>query len=315
LYNIAQPWCSNWGASEGTAMQTQNSTLPLPQCDSLLRLRRQVDERLAMRLPRPESELDKVTLALREGTLAPGKRIRPLLLLLALGDLGVDPDIGLDPACALEMIHAASLFLDDMPCMDNASLRRGQPTIHLRFGEDVAVLASVALLSHAYGITATAPRLTPRQRNDAVATLARAVGAQGLVRGQFRDLHGAQEARQLDAVIATNQLKTGSLFTAALEVAALLAGAERTRTRHMQGFANELGLAFQLLDDIADGLTPEQTGKDCQQDRAKATVVSLLGQQAAEQQLATHREAALSHLDAAGLGDGELAALMRQLFV
>lgn len=295
-------------------MQTQNSPVPLPQCDSLLRLRRQVDERLSMRLPYPESELDKVTLALREGTLAPGKRLRPLLLLLALGDLGVDPDVGLDPACALEMIHAASLFLDDMPCMDNASLRRGQPTIHLRFGEDVAVLASVALLSHAYGITATAPRLTPRQRNDAVATMARAVGAQGLVRGQFRDLHGAQEAQQLDAVIATNQLKTGSLFTAALEVAALLAGVERTRTRHLQGFANELGLAFQLLDDIADGLTPEQTGKDCQQDRAKATVVSLLGQQAAEQQLAMHRAAALSHLDGAGLGGGELAALMRQLF-
>lgn len=295
-------------------MQTQNSTLPLPQCDSLLHLRRQVDERLAIRLPHPESELDKVTLALREGTLAPGKRLRPLLLLLALSDLDVDPDIGLDPACALEMIHAASLFLDDMPCMDNASLRRGQPTIHLRFGEDVAVLASVALLSHAYGITATAPRLTPAQRNDAVATLARAVGAQGLVHGQFRDLHGAQEAQQLDAVIATNQLKTGSLFTAALEVAALLAGAERTRTQHLQGFANELGLAFQLLDDIADGLTPEQTGKDCQQDRAKATVVSLLGQQAAEQQLAMHRKAALSHLDAAGLGEGELAALMRQLF-
>ncbi len=295
-------------------MQMQNSTLPLPQCDSLLHLRRQVDERLAIRLPYPESELDKVTLALREGTLAPGKRLRPLLLLLALSDLDVDPDIGLDPACALEMIHAASLFLDDMPCMDNASLRRGQPTIHLRFGEDVAVLASVALLSHAYGITATAPRLTPAQRNDAVATLARAVGAQGLVHGQFRDLHGAQEAQQLDAVIATNQLKTGSLFTAALEVAALLAGAERTRTQHLQGFANELGLAFQLLDDIADGLTPEQTGKDCQQDRAKATVVSLLGQQAAEQQLAMHRKAALSHLDAAGLGEGELAALMRQLF-
>ena len=295
-------------------MQTQNSTLPLPQCDSLLHLRRQVDERLAIRLPHPESELDKVTLALREGTLAPGKRLRPLLLLLALSDLDVDPDIGLDPACALEMIHAASLFLDDMPCMDNASLRRGQPTIHLRFGEDVAVLASVALLSHAYGITATAPRLTPAQRNDAVATLARAVGAQGLVHGQFRDLHGAQEAQQLDAVIATNQLKTGSLFTAALEVAAPLAGAERTRTQHLQGFANELGLAFQLLDDIADGLTPEQTGKDCQQDRAKATVVSLLGQQAAEQQLAMHRKAALSHLDAAGLGEGELAALMRQLF-
>ena len=126
-----------------------------------------------------ESELDTVTQAPREGTLAPGKRLRPLLLLLALGDLDADPAIGLDPACALEMIHAASLFLDDMPCMDNASLRRGQPTIHLRFGEDVAVLASVALLSHAYGITAMAPSLSPRQRNDAVALLAGAVARRG----------------------------------------------------------------------------------------------------------------------------------------
>jgi len=301
------------GRSEGNAMQTQNSSLPLPQCDNLLRLRRQVDERLALRLPFPESELDTVTQALREGTLAPGKRLRPLLLLLALGDLDADPAIGLDPACALEMIHAASLFLDDMPCMDNASLRRGQPTIHLRFGEDVAVLASVALLSHAYGITAMAPSLSPRQRNDAVALLARAVGAQGLVRGQFRDLHGTGQAQQLDAVIATNQLKTGPLFTAALELAALLVGADRVLTAHLRGFASELGMAFQLLDDIADGLSPEQTGKDCQQDRAKATVVSLLGPQAARQQLATHREAALMHLEAAGLAEGELASLMRQL--
>ncbi|NMY66130.1 polyprenyl synthetase family protein [Pseudomonas sp. WS 5018] len=295
-------------------MQTQNSSLPLPQCDNLLRLRRQVDERLALRLPFPESELDTVTQALRESTLAPGKRLRPLLLLLALGDLDADPAIGLDPACALEMIHAASLFLDDMPCMDNASLRRGQPTIHLRFGEDVAVLASVALLSHAYGITATAPGLTPRQRNEAVAILARAVGAQGLVRGQFRDLHGAQQqAHPLDAATTTNQLKTGSLFSTALTLAGLLVGADRTLMRHLHGFAVELGLAFQLLDDIADGLSPEQTGKDCQQDRAKATVVSLLGPQAARQQLATHREAALAHLQAAGLAEGELASLMRQL--
>ncbi len=158
-----------------------------------------------------------------------------------------------------------------------------------------------------------APSLSPRQRNDAVALLARAVGAQGLVRGQFRDLHGTGQAQQLDAVIATNQLKTGSLFTAALELAALLVGADRALTAHLRGFASELGMAFQLLDDIADGLSPEQTGKDCQQDRAKATVVSLLGPQAARQQLATHREAALMHLEAAGLAEGELASLMRQL--
>lgn len=294
-------------------MQTQTSPIPLAQRESWLSLRQRVDERLATLLPAAESEQDSVTLALREGTLAPGKRLRPLLVLFALGDLGRETDAALDPACALEMVHAASLFLDDMPCMDNATLRRGQPTIHLRFGEDVAVLASVALLSHAYGVMATAPGLTPSQRNAAVATLARAVGAQGLVRGQFRDLRGDGKGHQLDTLLATNQLKTGSLFTAALDLAALLADADAAQSHHLRGFASELGLAFQLLDDIADGLTPQDTGKDCQQDRAKTTVISLLGPQAAQQQLAIHRAAALDHLDAIDLGNGELAGLVRRL--
>lgn len=294
-------------------MQTQTSPIPLLQPDRLQGLRQRVDERLAELLPDVESAQDSVALALHEGTLAPGKRLRPLLLLAALSDLGRETEVALNPACALEMIHAASLFLDDLPCMDNASLRRGQPTIHVRFGEDVAVLASVALLSHAYGVMATAPGLSPQQRNAAVAILARAVGSQGLVRGQFRDLRGEDQTRHLDAVITTNQLKTGSLFTAALDMAVLLGGADAEQAAYLQGFASELGLAFQLLDDIADGLTPQQTGKDCQQDRAKTTVVSLLGPQAAHQQLTTHRAAALAHLEAIGLSNGELAGLTRRL--
>ena len=294
-------------------MQTQTSPTPLSQRDSWLSLRQRVDARLAALLPVAESAQDSVNLALREGTLAPGKRLRPLLVLMALGDLGCSTDAALDPACALEMVHTASLFLDDMPCMDNATLRRGQPTIHLRFGEDVAVLAAVALLSHAYGVMAAAPGLSPQQRNAAVASLARAVGAQGLVRGQFRDLRGHAEERPLDALLATNQLKTGSLFTAALDLAALLAEADAVQSRHLRGFAGELGLAFQLLDDIADGLTPQETGKDCQQDRTKTTLVSLLGRQAAQQQLAAHRTAALNHLEAINLGNGELARLVRRL--
>lgn len=294
-------------------MQTQTSPTPLLQPDRLQSLRQRVDERLAELLPSAESAQDSVALALHEGTLAPGKRLRPLLLLAALGDLGRQSDVALDLACALEMVHAASLFLDDLPCMDNASLRRGRPTIHVRFGEDVAVLASVALLSHAYGVMATALGLSPQQRNAAVAILARAVGAQGLVRGQFRDLRGEDQARQLDAVITTNQLKTGSLFTAALDMAALLGDAGAKQKAHLQGFASELGLAFQLLDDIADGLTPQQTGKDCQQDKTKTTVVSLLGPQAAHQQLATHRAAAMAHLEAISLENGELAGLARRL--
>ena len=112
-------------------------------------LRAQVDERLGQWLPLAPPQ-DAIATAMREGTLAPGKRVRPLLLLLTLKDLQQETtvsDAGLDLACALEMVHAASLFLDDMPCMDNAELRRGWPTIHRQFGEDVAVLGSPCLLA------------------------------------------------------------------------------------------------------------------------------------------------------------------------
>lgn len=292
-------------------MQLQTSPGRLPQSERLLhQLRQRVDEHLAASLPMPESLQDSVALAMREGTLAPGKRLRPLLLLIALSDLGRSTSIGIEPACALEMVHAASLFIDDLPCMDDASMRRGRPTIHLRFGEDVAVLASVALLSHAYGMIAAAPGLSPQHRNAAIAILARSVGTQGLVRGQFRDLRGESH---LDGVMITNQLKTGSLFTAALDLAALLSNTDAEQTSHLRGFASQLGLAYQLLDDVADGLTPQETGKDCQQDIAKTTVVSLLGPHATSQQLTFHRRAALCHLQAIGLENGLLAKLVHQL--
>jgi len=280
---------------------------------SIRTLRAQVDERLDHWLTAAPAE-DVIGTAMRDGTLAPGKRIRPLLLLFTLRDLqgGSVSDTGLDLACALEMVHAASLFLDDLPCMDNAELRRGRPTIHRQFGEDVAVLGSVALLSQAFSIAASSPDVPAPVRSQLVRILAQATGAQGLVRGQFHDLREGQRARPLDAIARTNRLKTCPLFTAAVEFAALITGASANCTRHLNGFATELGLAFQLLDDLADGLSPQQIGKDTGKDAGKSTVVSLLGPEAARQHVEEHLARAEQHLINAGVGDGCLAQLLER---
>ncbi|AHL77096.1 geranylgeranyl pyrophosphate synthase [Stutzerimonas stutzeri] len=287
------------------------SALPNTQHDfdqTVRALRAQIDERLNEWLPQTPPS-DVLGTAMREGTLASGKRTRPLLLMLALKDLQDEPAVavGLDLACALEMVHAASLFLDDMPCMDNAELRRGRPTIHRQYGEDAAVLGSVALLSHAFSIVASPQDIAADIRNQLVRLLAQATGSQGLSRGQFHDLREGKQARPLEAITQTNCLKTCPLFTAAVEFAALLAGASATRTYHLSGFANELGQAFQLLDDLADQLSPQQIGKDAGKDAGKSTVVALLGRDAASQRIEDHLACAENHLIAAGIGDGHLA--------
>ncbi|TWI53017.1 geranylgeranyl diphosphate synthase type II [Pseudomonas duriflava] len=287
--------------------------VPTPAKDSALELvkeRARIDVRLEELLPPVESG-DLVCAAMREGALAPGKRIRPLLMLLAARDLGhVTPAI-LDLGCAVEMVHAASLFLDDMPCMDNAQMRRGRPTIHVQYGEDVAVLGAVALLSHAFCVVASVPGVAPVLRTQMVCLLSGAVGSQGLVRGQYRDLREGQTAREAAAISSANQLKTGSLFTAALDMTALALSAKPAIREGMHHFAVELGQAFQLLDDLQDG---QGIGKDAHKDHGKSTLVSLLGQDAVQAQLDCHLQAARQALQNIGLGSGGLGHLVDVLF-
>ncbi|WP_251979128.1 polyprenyl synthetase family protein [Salinicola avicenniae] len=244
----------------------------------LAALRQALQERLVHHLPAADCR-DPVSTAMREGVLAPGKRIRPLLLLLLAHDFGTPPSPTglLDMACAVEMVHAASLMLDDLPCMDDAALRRGQPTTHRRFGESVAILAAVALLSSAYATLAAAPGLRDDQRTAAVGLLARAVGQQGLVHGQFLDLTEGQAPRGAEAITCTNDLKTGTLFEATLLLAAIATDADDAVRRPLRQAAQALGQGFQLLDDLADG-APD-TGKDPDQDRGKSTLVALLGEE------------------------------------
>ena len=266
----------------------------LSQESELRALREAIQVRLDELLP-AGGERDMVRAAMREGALAPGKRIRPLLLILAARDLGCEtPHQGLlDLACAIEMIHAASLILDDIPCMDDALLRRGRPTIHRQFGENVAILAAVALLSHAFGVVAAAEGLSSQCRNQAVAELSGAVGLQGLVQGQFLDLNEGSNARSPEAIATANDLKTSVLFGATLQMAAIAAEAPLTVRQKLRCFAEDLGQAFQLLDDLAD--CQSVTGKDLNKDHGKSTLVAMLGAEAVHQRLHEHLRNADEH--------------------
>jgi geranylgeranyl diphosphate synthase type II len=238
---------------------------------------------------------------MRAAALGAGKRMRPLLVMLVARDLGCTSPALVDVACAVELVHAASLILDDMPCMDNALLRRGRPTIHVQFGEDVTILAAIALLSRAFGILAAAQDVPPAVRARLVARLAETVGTQGLVQGQFLDLRGNRGTENDIAV--TNELKTGVLLGVAVDMAAIIAQAEDTVAASLRAFALAAGHAFQLRDDFLDvaGNDSAVTGKDTGKDANKATLINAVGQDEARRRLALHLHDAERHLaDALG---------------
>ncbi|UST52911.1 polyprenyl synthetase family protein [Comamonadaceae bacterium OTU4NAUVB1] len=276
-------------------------------------LRSRVDERLLAWIPAPASDTDTVSRAMHACVMAPGKRLRPLLLLLAAQDMGVEASDVIDAACALEMVHAASLALDDLPCMDDAQMRRGQPALHVLHGDDVAILAAVALLGQAF-VAAGSSTLAPAVRVRCMTILAEAIGPRGLVGGQCRDLRDGRVQRSAESIVQTNQLKTGSLFTAAVEIAALAAHADATTRTALVTFACELGQAFQLADDIADACgTASTLGKDVGRDAGKSTLVALLGLTAARDCLAQHMTQAQASLRLALGPDASLARYARQL--
>lgn len=289
---------------------TAAQLLALPT-ERLAGWRDRVDARLAELLPAAAQGLDA---AMRDATLGPGKRLRPLLLLATGHALEGPADALLDLACAVEMVHAASLVLDDLPCMDDAQLRRGRPAMHVRHGEDVAMLAAVALLTQAFAVVAAAPGLDGEVRARLVTVLCEAVGARGLVRGQYRDLREGAAPRSLHAIAEANDQKTGVLFAAALEMAALAAGAPAA-VPALRGAAGEVGQAFQLRDDLEDGSADTVVLlKDRHQDAGKSTMVGLLGRAAVQQRMHAHLQRAETLLREALSEDDTLVLLLRQAF-
>lgn len=216
-----------------------------------------------------------------------GKRIRGSLTLAVGQACGVSREKLVPAGAAFEMIHTSALLLDDLPSMDDAELRRGEPTLHRRFSEDLVILTSVALLNHAYGVLSGVHAAMRPRRWPLDVFLARVVGAvgwNGTVGGQAVDLHS--EAAQLDfqTLEFIHSRKTGALFVAAAATGAMLANASEATLQSVEAYAKNLGLAFQITDDILDITgTPETLGKDVQKDEARLTFVKLAGLDGARQ--------------------------------
>lgn len=273
-----------------------------------------IEDCLGRLAPAESQSPERLSKSIRYSLLSPGKRTRALLTLLATGYWGADPERAIVPACAIEMVHAASLALDDLPVMDNANLRRGRPTSHRIFGDDTVILSAVALLNDAFGHIARCDGLAERTRLDIVDYLATAIGPKGLVAGQEMDLHTATQASLPEEVELIHARKTGALFAACTKIGARVAGLTDGRLDDMAEFGMCLGLAFQTYDDLADVHSDEATaGKDVNNDGNKPTLVSILGPKEAERTADRHIERALSMFTPDRHEDAPLVAFVHYL--
>jgi geranylgeranyl diphosphate synthase type II len=224
----------------------------------------------------------RVQQAMAYTLLAPSKRVRPVLTLLCAELCGGRSAQALPAAAAIEMVHAASLILDDLPSMDDAPLRRGRPSNHKAFGEAIAILAAFALLNDAYGTIARS--YEPALASRVTALVADSVGVNGLVGGQADDLLATDQQIDFEMLERIHRGKTGALFVAAATAGALTAGARTDAVAALAAYAKNLGLAFQIVDDLLDveGTTAE-TGKAVRSDARKTTFVSFSGIEGARQ--------------------------------
>ncbi len=255
-------------------------------------------ERLLVAPPGLEA---RVYQAMRYSALAPGKRLRPFLVLGSARLFGVALRCALQVAAAIEMVHAYSLVHDDLPAMDNSDLRRGRPTCHKQFDEATAVLAGDGLLTAAFEVLAHPDTHgDPAVRCELVSELATAAGPAGMVGGQMIDLIAEHQSLDIGAITRLQRMKTGALIAFSCEAGAILAKAAGELRVALRGYAHDLGLAFQIADDLLDieGSAAE-TGKPVGADAAagKATFVSILGVERARAQAELLVNQAVAHLD------------------
>lgn len=193
--------------------------------------------------------------AARYSLFGPGKRLRPLIVVLTAESFGADPELALYPACALEMVHTYSLIHDDLPCMDDDDLRRGRPTLHKVYPEGHAVLTGDFLLTFAFEVLCRSPQLNADQKLDLIRSLSLGSGEKGMIGGQVDDIAWAQSNHQpnLPEFAQMQAKKTAALFMTALEMGAIVAGIEETDRCILLQIGQNIGLAFQFADDLADG--------------------------------------------------------------
>lgn len=255
--------------------------------------------------------------AMRHAAIGGGKRLRPLLVVATASIFNVALSYAVRAGTAVEAIHVYSLVHDDLPCMDDDDMRRGKPTVHKAFDEATAVLAGDSLHALAFEILADpATHPDPFTRGEMIATLATASGPDGMAGGQMMDLEAEKSNFDLPTVTRLQALKTGALIAASVEIGAILGHVAPEGRTHLRGYARDIGLAFQIVDDIMDvegdeTLAGKALGKDA--DAGKATFVSLMGLDRAKQQAEILVDQAISHLSSYGHEADLLRAIARYI--
>jgi farnesyl diphosphate synthase len=272
-----------------------------------------VEAMLDALLPKPTGAEARLFEAMRYAVLGGGKRLRPMLVMTSADLFSVSRRSAERAAAAVELVHCYSLVHDDLPCMDDDDLRRGRPTVHKAFDEATAVLAGDALLTLAFEVLAATPTHgDPEVRAELVRGLAQAAGGHGMVGGQTIDLAAEHQTLDLGAITRLQQLKTGAIIAFSCEAGAMLGKAAEPSRHALRAYAHDLGLAFQIVDDLLDVEgSASEVGKRVGKDAAagKATFVSLLGLEQARTQADMLARQAIQHLDLFG----EKADLLRQI--
>lgn len=276
-----------------------------------------VEAALESVLPKPEGLNARIYDAMRYAVFAGGKRLRPFLVLQSAGLFGVAPEHAARAAAAIEVLHTYSLIHDDLPAMDNDDLRRGRPTAHKAFDEATAILAGDALLTIAFEILSDpATHPSPAVRSALSLRLARAAGAAGMIGGQMLDMLAETSDFGHDEIVLLQQLKTGQLFEFSCEAGAILGEAEDEHRSALRAYARDMGLVFQITDDLLDVTsTAEKMGKAVGKDadHGKATLVSIFGIEGARKEAKTVADRAISALDGYGREADALRALLPYL--
>ena len=269
-------------------------------------------------LPVIDTPEARVIEAMRYSSLEGGERVRPFLVTQSAALFGVDRVSALRAAAAVEMVHCYSLVHDDLPAMDDDDLRRGQPTCHIKFDDATAILAGDALLTMAFQVLADpATHTDPSVRADLVLALSKAAGAHGMVGGQMMDIWAEENELNVAQITRLQRMKTGELIAVSAEAGAILGKASEDARAALHAYAHDIGLAFQIADDLLDvegdaATVGKATGKDA--GAGKATFVSLLGIEKARQQADMLSEQAAGHLEIFG-EKGDLLKQMARFIV
>ncbi|GGD92150.1 farnesyl-diphosphate synthase [Tsuneonella deserti] len=285
--------------------------------DALARIQREVDAAFSGFLPVPEDARSRLVEAMRYAAIGGGKRVRPLLTVATAAMYAVQRDAAVRAGCAVEAIHVYSLVHDDLPCMDDDDLRHGKPTLHKAFDEATAVLAGDSLHALAFEILSMPETSAdPIVRAQLIAALAGASGWNGMAGGQMMDIAAEGQGYDLPTITRLQQLKTGALLGAAVEMGAILGRVPEEGRSHLRYYARDIGLAFQIADDLLDVEGDEAAaGKALRKDEdaGKATFVSLMGVEAARTQANALVTQAVGHLAAHGPEADLLRALARYI--